>query len=403
MDYKRFFQDSIETIKAKNLYRTFVDLERCAGEFPFSLHFEKEQSRKVTIWCGNDYLGMGQHPVVLEAIEKCMKKSGAGAGGTRNIAGTSIHLVQLEKEIADLHEKEAALVFTSGYVANETTLETLGVKLPGCIFLSDEKNHASIIQGIRHSKADKVVFKHNDPEDLRKHLENIDKDRPKIIVFESIYSMDGDIAPIEEFCALAKEFNALTYLDEVHGVGMYGERGGGIAQERGISHKVDIIQGTLGKAYGLIGGYIAASQSVIDFIRSFAPGFIFTTALPPFICAGATASIKHLKESQIERQNHQDNGGLLRKLLRAAGISFIENESHIVPVIIGDAYKCRRLTEILLKDYHIYIQPIYYPTVPLGEARVRLTPSAVHTAGMVEELVSAFKEVYFSLMREKAA
>jgi len=404
MDYTGFFQDSMEALKAKNLYRTFIPLDRCVEHFPSSKWADEGKMRKVTIWCGNDYLGMGQHPAVLASIEECLKRSGAGAGGTRNISGTSIDLVTLEQELADLHEKESALVFTSGYVANETALETLGAKLPGCIFFSDEKNHASIIQGMRHSKANKIIFKHNNPKDLRKHLEKADRSRPKIIVFESVYSMEGNIAPLAEFCDLAKEFNTLTYLDEVHGVGMYGygREGGGVAQQQGLAHKIDIIQGTLGKSFGLIGGYIASSRPLIDFVRSFASGFIFTTALPPYICAGAVASIRHLKSCSKEREKQQENVRLLKKVLKKNRIPYRENESHIVPVIIGDTLLCKQLAEILLDKYGIYIQPIYYPTVPLGEARLRLTPSAVHTPEMIEELGNALKDVY-SFLTKKAA
>lgn len=394
MDYTAFFKKNLDTLKSEGRYRHFANIERRAGDFPKADLHTPEGKKEIIIWCGNDYLGMGQHPKVVEATTTTIAQCGAGAGGTRNISGTTRYHVELEKELADLHNKEAGLVFTSGYVANEATLSTLGTLLPNCIIYSDSENHASMIQGIRHSKAQKRIFKHNDVEDLRRLLAQDDPSCAKLIVFESVYSMDGDIAPIKEICAVAKEFGALTYIDEVHGVGMYGQKGGGIAQARALEGEIDIIQGTLGKAFGLIGGYITGSKELIDFVRSFAPGFIFTTSITPSVAAGCIASIQHLKASDKERINHQRNAQILKDKCDAAGIPHLKNESHIVPVIIGNAEKCKQVTDTLLHDYQIYVQPINYPTVPVGTERLRLTPSAIHTEEMADQLVTALMEIW---------
>jgi len=394
MNYQNFFENALNEIKKEGRYRTFRDIERCAGDFPYAHYRTENGLEKIIVWCGNDYLGMGQNPDVLQTISESTQKSGAGAGGTRNISGTNKNHVLLEAELADLHSKEAALIFTSGYVANETTLSTLGKKLPDCVYFSDADNHASMIEGIRHSGADKIIFNHNDVSDLRSKLSQVERGRPKIIAFESIYSMDGDISPIKDFCDLAEEFNALTYIDEVHGVGMYGNRGGGITQEMGLCHRADIIQGTMGKAIGLIGGYIASTHELTDFIRSFGPGFIFTTSLPPNIAAGAVTSIQHLKTCDAERIRHQENANYLKEQLAKANIPHIQAKSHIVPVMVNDAELCREIAETLLHQYKIYVQPINYPTVPVGTERLRLTPSALHTKEMTDQLITALLEIW---------
>ncbi|MDP4840105.1 MAG: 5-aminolevulinate synthase [Alphaproteobacteria bacterium] len=394
MDYTAFFKKNLDTLKSEGRYRHFANIERRAGDFPKADLHTPDGKKEIIIWCGNDYLGMGQHPKVVAATTKTIAQCGAGAGGTRNISGTTRYHVELEKELADLHNKEAGLVFTSGYVANEATLSTLGSLLPNCIIYSDSENHASMIQGIRHSKAQKRIFKHNDVEDLRRLLAQDDSSCAKLIVFESVYSMDGDIAPVKEICEAAKEFGALTYIDEVHGVGMYGQKGGGIAQARGLEDEVDIIQGTLGKAFGLIGGYITGSKELVDFVRSFASGFIFTTSITPSVAAGCIASIRHLKTSDQERLSHQNNARILKEKFLAVGIPYLKSESHIVPVIIGNAETCKQVTDALLHDYQIYVQPINYPTVPIGTERLRLTPSAIHTEEMAEQLVTALVEIW---------
>ena len=392
--FNSFFETELTKIRDEGRYRTFANLERLQGDFPHaSLHTENG-IKKVVVWCGNDYLGMGQNPLVIQAMKKALDQCGAGAGGTRNISGTNVHHVALEKELADLHDQEAALVFSSGYVANETTLSTLGRLLPDCLYFSDADNHASMIQGIQHSRAEKIIFRHNDVHHLRQCLQAADPDRPKIIAFESVYSMDGDISPIEAICDLADEFGAMTYLDEVHGVGMYGYKGGGIAQERKLSHRLSIIQGTLGKAFGLAGGYIAGKRSVVDFIRSFASGFIFTTSIVPSVAAGAVASLRHLKSSHHERSQHQKNVRFLKETLQKIQIPFLDGPSHIVPILIRDAQLCKEVSHILLEQYNLYVQPINYPTVPAGLERLRLTPSALHTSQMIEELCHALEKIW---------
>ena len=403
MNYWYFFETVLNKIKTEGRYRIFRELERCAGDFPYSLYHTPHGTRKVIIWCGNDYLGMGQHVDVIDTMTTTIKTTGTGSGGTRNISGTTHPHVMLEKELADLHDQESSLVFTSGYVANDATLSTLGTALPQCVILSDAHNHASMIQGICHSKAEKIIFKHNDAKDLETHLQKLDPTRPKIVAFESLYSMEGDIAPIRDLAETAQRYNALVYLDEVHGVGMYGYKGGGIAQMQGLSHLIDITQGTLGKAYGLIGGYIAGRGLLIDFIRSHAPGFIFTTSLPPAIVAGAICSVCYLKTNQVERQRHQANATYLKQKLDQYQIPYFKGESHIVPVMVGEATRCQKVAEILLDNYGIYVQAINYPTVAKGTERLRLTPSALHTFDMIDDLVAALRNVWATLDLQKAA
>ncbi len=394
MDYQAYFTDALDTLRDQGNYRVFADLERRLGDFPKAEWRGAEGTRDVTIWCSNDYLGMGQHPDVLAAMHGALDRCGAGAGGTRNISGTTHDHVALEAELADLHGKEAALLFTSGYVSNWASLGTLAAKIPGCVVLSDALNHASMIEGIRHSKAERIIWKHNDLEDLEAYLKALPLERPKLIAFESVYSMDGDIAPIGAICDLAEKYNALTYLDEVHAVGMYGPRGAGVAERDGVMDRVDILQGTLGKAFGVVGGYIAASSEICDFVRSFASGFIFTTALPPAVAAGAVASIKHLKQSRTEREGQKDRVAQLRARLDAIGIPHIPNPSHIIPVMVGDPVKCKWISDRLLAEHGIYIQPINYPTVPKGTERLRITPSPVHTAEDMDRLVGALETLW---------
>lgn len=395
IDYDAAFTEALESVRAEGRYRVFTDLERKVGAFPRA--HSHRLNKEVIVWCANDYLGMGQHPKVLEAMRNAIEGMGAGAGGTRNISGTHHKIVELENTLAALHGKEAALVFTSGYVANEASLSTLGAMLPNCVMFSDAQNHASMIHGIRQSGADKKIFRHNDVDHLAKLLAATDPRRPKIIAFESVYSMDGDIGPIKEICALARQYNALTYLDEVHAVGMYGPHGAGVAEREGLMDEVDIIQGTMAKAYGVIGGYIAARANIVDMIRSYAPGFIFTTSLPPAIAAGAHASIRHLMESQSEREAHQANAAKLKDILTNAGIPVLPTNTHIVPVMVGDPVRCKQISDILLEEYGMYVQPINYPTVHKGTERLRFTPTPFHDEAMMLNLRDALVEVFARL------
>lgn len=395
MDFEAFFGRRLEALKGEGNYRVFADLERHRGEFPRARRHRPDGStHEVTVWCSNDYLGMGQHPDVLDAMHGAIDKHGSGAGGTRNISGTTHHHVLLERELADLHGKADALVFTSGYVSNWAALGTLASQIPGCIVYSDALNHASMIEGIRHSRAEKRIWRHNDPAHLDELMSADDPDAPKLVAFESVYSMDGDIAPIEEIVAVAEKHGAMTYLDEVHGVGLYGQRGGGVAEERGLMDRITVIEGTLGKAYGVMGGYIAASKSLCDFVRSFASGFIFTTALPPALAAGATASIRHLKTSQGERARHRNRVRKLRADLDARGIPHMDNPSHIVPVMVGSPQHCKQISDMLLEKHGVYVQPINYPTVPKGTERLRITPSPLHTDADIDHLVGALHELW---------
>jgi 5-aminolevulinate synthase len=394
MNFEAFFENRLADLKAEGNYRVFANLERHKGDFPAATRHEAGYTHDVTVWCSNDYLGMGQHPKVLNAMHEALDRCGAGAGGTRNISGTNHYHVLLEEELADLHDKESALLFTSGYVSNWAALSTLAAKIPDCIVLSDALNHASMIEGIRHSKAEKHIWAHNDPEDLDRILSEMDPDRPKLIAFESVYSMDGDIAPIKEICDVADKHNAMTYLDEVHAVGLYGPRGGGIAEREGLMDRLTVIEGTLGKAYGVLGGYIAASRALCDFIRSFASGFIFTTALPPAVAAGACAAVKHLKASQVERQRQQRNVRVVRAKLAEIGIPTLDNPSHIVPIMVGDPVKCKEISDWLMANHGIYVQPINYPTVPKGSERLRITPSPVHSDADIDRLVTALCDIW---------
>ena len=395
MDYEAFFKDAIGQVRAEGRYRVFAELERHAGDFPHATNYRGDETSEITVWCSNDYLGMGQHPKVLGAMKQAIDKVGAGAGGTRNIAGTSHYHVLLERELADLHKTETALIFTSGYVANEAALSTLSGNIPDCVLLSDADNHASIIAGIRYSRAEKRIFKHNDMADLERQLAELPIERPKIIVFESVYSMDGDIAPIREFCDLADKYNAMTYLDEVHAVGMYGSRGAGVAERDGQMDRITVIQGTLAKAFGIVGGYIAASEKLVDFIRSFANGFIFTTSMPPAIAAAATVSVKHVRDhGQPDRDKHQERAAKLKKMLADAGLPVMPSVSHIVPVMVGDPVLCKQVTDDLMERYGLYVQPINYPTVPRGTERLRLTPTPFHGDEDMRILVDALKEIW---------
>jgi 5-aminolevulinate synthase len=394
MDFETFFRRELDGLRGEGRYRVFADLERQAGRFPIATYHGEGGPRDVTVWCSNDYLGMGQHPKVLAAMHEALDGSGAGAGGTRNIGGTNHYHVLLEQELADLHGKEAALIFNSGYMANWTALSTLASRIPGCIVLTDALNHASMIEGIRHSRAEKHIFAHNDPVDLRRRLATLDPTRPKLIAFESVYSMDGDIAPVAEFCDIAEEFGAMTYIDEVHAVGLYGPRGGGISERAGLTDRLTLIQGTLAKSYGVIGGYITGSAALCDFIRSFASGFIFSSSLPPAVAAGAIAAIRHLKESSFERERQQDRVRALREKLDQAGIPHLANPSHIVPVMVGEAKACKAISDELLARFDIFVQPINYPTVPRGTERLRITPSPFHSDADIDALVAALGAIW---------
>jgi 5-aminolevulinate synthase len=394
MDYEGFFKSELDKLRSEGNYRVFANLERHRGDFPRATRRTEKGQGPVTVWCSNDYLGMGQHPKVLEAMHEALNRCGAGAGGTRNISGTTHDHVLLERELADLHGKEAALLFNSGYVSNWSSLGTLGAKLPGCVILSDALNHASMIEGIRHSRADRVIWRHNDVEDLDRKLSAVEPGRPKVVAFESVYSMDGDIAPIREIVEVCEKHGAFSYIDEVHAVGMYGPRGAGVAEREGLMDRIDIIEGTLGKAFGVVGGYITGTAAVCDFIRSFASGFIFSTALPPHVAAGARASIAHLKVSQAEREGQRAAVAKLRARLDRMGIPYQPNPSHIIPVMVGDPVKCKWISDILLENYGIYIQPINYPTVPKGTERLRITPSPLHTDADIDHLCKALNDLW---------
>ena len=394
MDFEAYFASELDSVREEGRYRVFTDIKRHRGKFPHATRFIEDETQAVTVWCSNDYLGMGQHPKVLEAMHNVLDECGAGAGGTRNISGTNHYHVELEAELADLHGKESALLFTSGYVSNWAGLGTLAAKIPGCVVFSDSLNHASMIEGIRHSRAPYKIWKHNDVEDLDRHLSEFGPDVPKLVAFESVYSMDGDIAPIADILDVCEKHGAMSYIDEVHAVGLYGPRGGGVAEREGLMDRITVIEGTLGKAYGVMGGYIAASRNLVDFVRSFASGFIFSTALPPAVAAGAAASIRHLKESSEERDLQKERVEQVRRKLDMMGIPHLANPSHIIPVMVGDAHKCKRISDWLMDNHGIYVQPINYPTVPVGTERLRLTPSPVHDDGDIDRLINALSEIW---------
>ena len=393
-DYQAHFEASVTALHSERRYRVFVDLERQVGRFPRAILRRKGKKREITIWCSNDYLGMGQHEKVVRALQETAGRMGAGAGGTRNISGTNHPLVELEAELTDLHGKDAALVFTSGYISNEAGISTIARLLPDCLILSDQLNHASMIEGVRRSGTQKQIWRHNDLDHLEELLEATDPERAKLIVFESVYSMDGDIAPIEKIADLADRYGAMTYIDEVHAVGMYGPRGGGIAEREGVMDRIDIIEGTLAKAFGTLGGYITGTAAVIDAVRSYSPGFIFTTALPPGLAAAACASIRHLKESSTERVAQQRQAQRAKDVLEAAGLPVMPSETHIVPVLVGDPEACKRASDRLLDTHGIYIQPINYPTVPRGTERLRITPTPFHDDALIDTLAEALVETW---------
>jgi 5-aminolevulinate synthase len=405
IDYRDYFTGALARLRAERRYRVFADLERIAGRFPHALWHSPQGAKNVVIWCSNDYLGMGQHPKVIGAMVETATRMGTGAGGTRNIAGNNHPLVELERELADLHRKDAALVFTSGYVSNETGVSTLARLMPNCLILSDAFNHNSIIEGVRQAHCEKQIFRHNDMAHLEQLLAVADPLRPKLIVFESLYSMDGDVAPLAQICDLAARYGAMTYVDEVHAVGMYGARGAGIAERDGVMNRIDVIEGTLAKAFGCVGGYIAGSSALIDAVRSYAPGFIFTTALPPSVCAAATAAIRHLKVSTWERERHQERAARTKAVLTAAALPVMASPTHIVPLFVGDPERCKQASDLLLAEYGIYIQPINYPTVPKGKERLRITPSPYHDDGLIDALAEALVDVWQRLdlpFRERA-
>lgn len=398
MDFDAMFTAQLEALKDEGNYRRFAELERQVGAFPRARSHDDDAPDQVTVWCSNDYLGMSQHPVVRQAMIDAVERCGTGAGGTRNISGNAHHHIALEAELADLHGKQSALLFTSGYVSNWAALSTLGSRLPDAVILSDELNHASMIEGIRHARCHKVIWKHNDPEDLDRKLAALPANTPKIVAFESVYSMDGDICPMKEIIEVAEKHGAMTYLDEVHAVGLYGPRGGGISEREGLADRITLIEGTLGKAYGCVGGYITGSAALCDFIRSFASGFIFTTALPPAVAAAAAASVKYLKTSNVERDAQKRQVARLRAALDKRGIPHMNNPSHIIPVLIKDPVKCRMLSDILMRDYGVYVQPINYPTVPKGTERLRFTPGPLHTDEQIEHLA----DVLYTLWKQCA-
>ena len=404
VDYSRIFAQAIDRLHVEGRYRVFIDILRNKGAFPNARCFAGHNGPKpITVWCSNDYLAMGQHPSVIAAMEEALHDVGAGSGGTRNIGGNTHYHVDLEAELADLHGKQGALLFTSGYVSNEATLATLAKILPGCIIFSDELNHASMIAGIRNSGCERHVFHHNDVAHLEELLASVDPAAPKLIAFESVYSMDGDVAPIAEICDLADRYSALTYLDEVHAVGMYGARGGGISERDGVADRLTIIEGTLGKAFGVMGGYITADQTIIDVIRSYAPGFIFTTSLSPVLVAGALASVRHLKASSVERDGQQAAATMLKAMFAEAGLPVMGSTTHIVPLMVGDPVKAKKISDVLLAEYGVYVQPINYPTVPRGTERLRFTPGPAHDAAMMRELTGALVEIWSRLELRKAA
>ena len=394
MNYDSIFKAAVQRLHDEGRYRVFIDILRHKGQFPNARCFGGNGPKPITVWCSNDYLGMGQHPAVVEAMEAALREVGAGSGGTRNISGNTHFHTELEAELADLHGKEGALLFTSGYVSNEAALSTLGKLLPGCVIFSDALNHASMIAGIKNSGCEKRVFRHNDVEHLEELLAAEDPDVPKLIAFESVYSMDADIAPIAALCDLADKYNALTYLDEVHAVGMYGEHGGGISERELVAGRLTIIEGTLGKAFGVMGGYIAADSTIIDCIRSYAPGFIFTTSLSPVLVAGALASVRHLKQSPDERRQQQEAAAMLKAKFTVAGLPLMPSSTHIVPLLVGCPVKAKRISDILLAEYGLYVQPINFPTVPRGTERLRFTPGPTHSAEMMDELTDALVEIF---------
>ena len=403
MNYDQFFADKVAALKVEGRYRVFADLEREAGNFPTAKNYQKDGTADITVWCSNDYLGMGQSRVVIDAMHEAVDKCGAGAGGTRNISGTNHFHVLLEEELASLHNKEAGLIFTSGYVANLTTLSTIGQMMPELVIISDALNHNSMIAGIRHSRSDKMIFKHNDLVDLEAKLKEVGPDRPKMIAFESVYSMDGDVAQIKEICDLADKYDALTFIDEVHAVGLYGQHGAGIAERDGLMDRLDIIQGTLAKGFGVVGGYVAGSSPMCDFIRSYGDGFIFSSSMPPAVAAGALASIKYIREHNELREQHQERAAMLKRRLTDVGIPVMPSVTHIVPVMVGDSVLCKQASDELLFNHSIYVQSINYPTVPRGTERLRFTPTPLHNDELMDHLVSSLQKVWSQLGLKQAA